>query len=155
LRTRIGFRCYFKLLSTLTQGIHVVHVCLNSHWQLSTVFLEEAVPTVIQKTHKLRTISAQFYEMFAKSSPQCLILYYFDQFGRRAPRSWVVWPPYPVSQGALGPFSESVRAPGARTASGAHHIRQVTPLAELNEMVQYSHAPTLLFFPFYEGFSGS
>ena len=58
--------------------------------------------------------------------------------------------PCPVSQGALGPFSGSVRAPGARAASGAHHIRQVaerkisstwsqvTPLAELNEMVQYT-----------------
>ena len=81
-----------------------------------------------------------------------IILYHFDQFGRHAPRTWVVWPklkPCPVSQGALGPFSGSVRAPGARAASGAHHIRQVaerkisstwsqvTPLAELNEMVQY------------------
>jgi len=65
------------------------------------------------------------------------ILYHFDQFGRHAPRTWVVWPklkPWPVAQGALG---GCVRAPGARAASGAYHIRQVTPLAELNEMVQY------------------
>ena len=81
-----------------------------------------------------------------------VILYHFDQFGRHAPRTWVVWPklkPCPVSQATLGPFSGSVRAPGARAASGAHHIRQVakrkisstwsqvTLLAKLNEMIQY------------------
>jgi len=43
---------------------------------------------------------------------------------RRAPATWVVWPklkPCPLSQGGLGPFSGSVRAPGARAGSGAHH----------------------------------
>jgi len=37
----------FQALINLARGIHVVNVCLNS--QLSTVFLEEAVPTVIHK----------------------------------------------------------------------------------------------------------
>jgi len=65
------------------------------------------------------------------------ILYHFDQFGRHA------------FTGHFWAFSGSVRAPGVRAASGAHHIRQVAErkisstchltgytLAELNEMVQ-------------------
>ena len=88
------------------------------------------------------------------SSLKHQLLYHFAQFSHHALRTWVVWPKLklcPVSQGSLGPFSGSVRAPGACITSGVHHIRQVakhkilstwsqfTPLAKLNKMVQYRH----------------